>query len=66
MGCSPATRRSSACRSLRCSSSAAYAFVVTWVILKVINLFEPVRVPDEVEKRVSTSQLHGEDAYTFD
>ncbi len=44
----------------------AYAFVATWVILKVINIFGPVRVPDEVEKIGLDSQLHGEDAYAFD
>jgi len=33
---------------------AVYAFVVTWVILKVINYFEPIRVPDEVERLAST------------
>ena len=44
----------------------AYSFVATWVILKVINIFGPVRVPDEVEKIGLDSQLHGEDAYAFD
>ena len=45
----------------RCSSSvAAYSFVVTLVILKVINLLRPVRVPDEVEMKGLDSQLHGE------
>ncbi|HUB70417.1 MAG TPA: ammonium transporter [Acidimicrobiales bacterium] len=28
---------------------SAYSFAVTWLILKVINHFEPVRVPDETE-----------------
>jgi Amt family ammonium transporter len=44
----------------------AYSFVVTWVILKVIGIFGPVRVPDEVEKSGLDHQLHGEDAYAFD
>jgi Amt family ammonium transporter len=43
-----------------------YSFVVTWIILKVINIFGPVRVPDEVEKLGLDSHLHGEDAYAFD
>jgi len=44
----------------------AYSFVVTWLILKIINIFEPVRVPDEIEQRGLDSQLHGEEAYAFD
>ncbi len=28
---------------------AAYAFVATYLILKLINLFDPIRVPDSVE-----------------
>jgi len=43
-----------------------YSFVVTWLILKTINLFEPVRVPDDIEQRGLDSQLHGEEAYAFD
>jgi Amt family ammonium transporter len=44
----------------------AYSFVVTWLILKIINISEPVRVPDEIEQRGLDSQLHGEEAYAFD
>jgi len=43
-----------------------YSFVVTWLILKVIDIFEPVRVPDDIEQRGLDSQLHGEEAYAFD
>jgi ammonia channel protein AmtB len=28
---------------------SAYSFGVTWLILKVLNRFEPVRVPDATE-----------------
>ncbi len=45
---------------------AAYAFVLTWVILKAIGLFENVRVPDELEKRGLDKAEFGEDAYSFD
>ena len=44
----------------------AYAFVVTWLILKVIDRFQPVRVPDDIEQRGLDTQLHGEEAYAFD
>jgi Amt family ammonium transporter len=43
----------------------AYAFFVTWLILKLINRFEPVRVPDAVEQKGLDSEIHGEAAYTF-
>ncbi len=43
-----------------------YAFVVTWVILKIINRFQTVRVPDAVERRGLDSELHGETAYVLD
>jgi Amt family ammonium transporter len=44
----------------------AYSFVVTWLILKGINLFEKVRVPDELEKMGLDKGELGEEAYTFD
>jgi ammonium transporter, Amt family len=44
----------------------AYSFVVTWAILKVINRFQPVRVPDDVELKGLDSELHGEAAYTLE
>ncbi len=44
----------------------AYSFVVTWLILKVINRFQPVRVPDAIEQKGLDSELHGEAAYAFD
>jgi ammonium transporter, Amt family len=46
--------------------TVVYALVVTWVILKVINAFDPIRVPDEVERKGLDSELHGEEAYAFD
>jgi Amt family ammonium transporter len=42
---------------------AAYAFVVTWVILKVLNRFEEVRVPDEVEFEGLDSEMREQSAY---
>jgi Amt family ammonium transporter len=42
---------------------AAYAFVVTWVILKVLNLFEPIRVPDSVELAGLDTELEEDQAY---
>ncbi len=44
---------------------AAYAFAVTWLILKFLNLFGPVRVTDEVELAGLDQELHGEDAYVL-
>lgn len=44
----------------------AYSFVVTWAILKVINRFQPVRVPDTVELKGLDSELHGESAYVLE
>jgi Amt family ammonium transporter len=43
--------------------AAVYAFVVTYAILKVINLIVPVRVSEEVEARGLDEVLHGEPAY---
>jgi len=43
--------------------AAVYAFVVTYVILKVINIFLPVRVSKEVETQGLDEALHGEIAY---
>ncbi len=44
---------------------AAYAFVVTWIILKVLNRFEPIRVPDSVELAGLDTELEEPDAYVF-
>lgn len=43
--------------------AAAYAFGMTFLILKVIDLFSPVRVPDEVEIKGLDEGIHGEIAY---
>lgn len=43
----------------------AYAFAVTYIILKVINIFTPVRVPDTVEEKGLDEMIHGEAAYDF-
>jgi len=42
---------------------AAYAFVVTFLILKLINLFGSIRVPDSVELRGLDETEFGEAAY---
>ena len=44
---------------------AAYAFALTWLILKVLNRFEPVRVPDEVELQGLDSEMREQDAYVL-
>jgi ammonium transporter, Amt family len=43
--------------------TATYSFVVTFLILKVLNVFEPIRVPDAVEASGLDQALHGESAY---
>jgi Amt family ammonium transporter len=42
---------------------AIYAYVVTYGILKVVNAFIPVRVPEEVEIKGLDEAIHGEVAY---
>lgn len=46
--------------------TAVYAFAVTMLILKVINMFEPVRVSEEEERIGLDEALHQENAYDFD
>jgi Amt family ammonium transporter len=42
---------------------AAYAFAVTWLILEVLNRFEAVRVPDELELQGLDSEMREQEAY---
>jgi ammonium transporter, Amt family len=42
---------------------AVYAFAVTWIILKVLNRFEPVRVPDSIELQGLDTEMEEEQAY---
>ncbi len=42
---------------------AVYAFVVTYIILKIINAISPIRVSPEEEQRGLDESLHGETAY---
>ena len=42
---------------------AVYSFVVTWLILKILDRFESVRVPDDVELKGLDTEMHEEDAY---
>ena len=44
---------------------AAFAFGVTWLILKIMNHFSPVRVPDAVEVNGLDEGQFGEQAYTL-
>ena len=43
--------------------AAGYSFLVTIAILKVVNIFTPVRVPDAIEETGLDEALHGERAY---
>ncbi len=45
--------------------TAAFAFGMTWLILKIMNRFSPVRVPDDVEVNGLDEGLFGEDAYSL-
>jgi ammonium transporter, Amt family len=42
---------------------SAYAFAITWLILKVLDRFEPVRVPDDVETEGLDTEMHEQQAY---
>jgi ammonium transporter, Amt family len=42
---------------------SAYSFGITWATLKIMNIFEPVRVPDDVEVKGLDEGLFGERAY---
>jgi len=45
--------------------TAGYTFVVTFGMLKVINIFTPVRVDEKSEATGLDESLHGENAYEF-
>ena len=45
--------------------TAGFAFGMTWLILKIMNRFSPVRVPDEVEIKGLDEGQFGEEAYTL-
>lgn len=45
--------------------TTVYSFGLTYLILKVVNIFEPVRVSNEVEVKGLDSGIHGETAYDF-
>ncbi len=42
---------------------AGYAFAMTWLILKVLNRFEPVRVPDAMEMQGLDSEMSEQEAW---
>ena len=44
---------------------AVYAFAMTWLILKVLDRFEPVRVPDDVEAEGLDSEMSEREAYVL-
>jgi len=50
-------------QTIAVSGAALYAFIFTYVMLKLINLVTPVRVDDEDEVEGLDSSLHGESAY---
>ncbi len=45
---------------------AAYAFFGSYFLLKIINLFTPIRVSAEEEEKGLDLSQHGEEAYCFD
>ena len=45
--------------------TACFGFFMTWAILKIMNHFSPVRVPDTVEVKGLDEELFGEQAYTL-
>lgn len=45
--------------------TAVYSFVVTYIILKVVNHFDPIRVSYETEIKGLDESIHGETAYDF-
>jgi Amt family ammonium transporter len=44
---------------------AAYAFVATFLILKLINVFGSIRVPDSMEQKGLDDGEFGETAYNL-
>lgn len=46
--------------------TAIYAYLITYLILKILNSFEPVRVSPEVEEKGLDESLHGEDVYDIE
>lgn len=46
--------------------AAVYGFVMTWIILKVVDKFLPVRVSEEEELQGLDNALHHEEAYHMD
>lgn len=46
--------------------TTVYTFVATFAILKVIDMFHPVRVTEEEELKGLDASLHGEEAYLFE
>ncbi len=45
--------------------AAGYGFGVTWIVLKIMNHFSSVRVPEEVEMKGLDEGQFGEEAYTL-
>ena len=48
------------------SITAIYAYVITYLILKILNKFDPVRVSPEIEEKGLDESLHGEDVYDIE
>jgi Amt family ammonium transporter len=45
--------------------AAAFSFCATWLILKIMNHFSPVRVPDVVEVKGLDEGQFGEEGYSL-
>jgi ammonium transporter, Amt family len=46
--------------------TAIYAYIITYLILRILNSFNPVRVSPEVEEKGLDESLHGEDVYDIE
>jgi Amt family ammonium transporter len=53
-------------QALACVATAAYAFIVTWIIAKVIDKTMGFRIKNEDELAGIDTVLHGEDGYAIE
>lgn len=58
-------RRLLGVQALGTAICSAYSFIVTYGVLKLINVFTPVRVPDAAEAKGLDAVFHGETTYDF-
>lgn len=45
---------------------AVYSFLITYIILKILNAVEPIKVSNEIQEKGLDESLHGEKAYNFE